>query len=139
MNAAPTANPYQLADPRRYVEMQAALSSSEFFRKKADEWDKEHGFKYHLVTAAMVLSCIWPLGLYALLFRTNPYRGDAAGDFATYERKHDEIAKAHGLPTMKEWRRELDRWLRTEASARPAPTRPAQARRPTPAHATLAA
>lgn len=45
MNARPaTANPYQLADPRRYVEMQAALSSSEFFRKKADEWDKEHGF-----------------------------------------------------------------------------------------------
>lgn len=139
MNAAPCVDPRQIADPYRYAIMMESLEQAGMFRKKADEWDKAHGLKYHLVTALMVLSGCFPLMLYALSQRLNPYRGSSRGSYIQYRMTHDEIAKAHGLPTMKEWRRELDRWLRTEASARPAPTRPAQARRPTPAHATLAA
>lgn len=138
MSAAQYADPYQLADPRGYAEMQTDLSNSEMFRKKADEWDEAHGLKYHLVTVGLILTT----GLFGILLalgRTNPHRSLVTGLYARYEMKHDEIAKAHGLPTINEIWRNAWREQRTEASARPAPTRPTQARRPAPPRATLAA
>ena len=141
MSAAQYADPYQLADPRGYAEMQTDLSNSEMFRKKADEWDEAHGLKYHLVTALMVLSGCFPLMLYALSQRLNPYRGSSRGSYIQYRMSHDEIAKAHGLPTMKEldayhWcGKRPAAWDTLAAKAQ----RPAQARKPTPARAALAA
>lgn len=134
MNAAPCVDPRQLADPYRYAIMMESLEQAGMFRKKADEWDKAHGLKYHLVTALMVLSGCFPLMLYALSQRLNPYRGSSRGSYIQYRMTHDEIAKAHGLPTMKE----LDayHWC----GKRPAAwDRPTAQRKPTPPSATLTA
>lgn len=136
MNAAPYADPMQLADPRGYAQMQTDLKNSEMFRKKADEWDEAHGFEYHLMTVGLILTT----GLFGILLalgRTNPHRSLVTGLYARYERKHDEIAMAHGLPTNKELFRHVMRpTLPAAWKATPAPARPAQARRPS---ATLAA
>lgn len=138
MNATPYAHPMQLADPRRFAQMQAALSSAEMFRKKADEWDEAHGFEYHLMTVGLILTT----GLFGILLalgRTNPYRSLVTGYYAQYERKHDEIAEAHGFATSKE----ISRYIMSGKLPKawkdpPAATRPVQARRPSPS-ATLAA
>ena len=140
MNAATVADPMQLADPRRFAQMESALSSAELFRKKADEWDEGHGFKYHLLTVGLILTT----GLFGILFalgRTNPYRYSAQACFIDYERRHDEIAKANGLPTCKElYRYATSGKLPKAWEDAPAATRPAQARRPAPERrATLAA
>lgn len=127
MNATPHADPRQLADPRRFAEMQAALSSAEMFGKKAAEWDKAHGLGYHLVTALMILSGCFPLMLFAI-DRFNPYRGLARSSSIEYRKTHDEIAKANGLPTFNE-----NIW--GMKAQRPAP----KARRPAPQRAILAA
>ena len=138
MNAATVADPMQLADPRRYAQMESALNNAERFRKKADEWDEGHGFKYHLLTVGLILTT----GIFGILFalgRTNPYRSAAKGFYARYEMTHDDIAKAHGLPTCKElYRNATGGTLPAAWKATPAPTRPAKARKPA-ARATLAA
>lgn len=133
MNATPYADPRQMADPRRYAEMQADLSSAALFRKKAEEWDETHSFRYHLMTVGLILTT-GIFGLLLALDRINPYRGVAHGLYARYRMTHDEIAKAHGLPTMKE----LDayHWC----GKRPAAwDRPTAQRKPTPPSATLTA
>lgn len=131
MNAtAPLAHPMQLADPRNYALMVDDFNTSQMLRKKADEWDEAHGFKYHLLTVGLILTT----GLFGILIalgRTNPYRSGAEIYFSAYERRHDEIAKAHGMATKKE----LSRYVMRGTIP---PARPAQARRPS-ARATLAA
>ncbi len=139
MNATPYAHPMQLADPRRYAEMQADLSSAALFRKKADEWDKEHGLSYHLVTIGLIMTT-GIFGILLALGRTNPYRDYAYGHYARYERTHDEIAKAHGFATSKE----ISRYVMSGKLPKawkdpPAAMRPTKARRPAPARATLTA
>ena len=136
---AATLSPLQMADPRRHAEMQADLSSAALFRKKAEEWDEAHGFKYHLLTVGLILTT-GIFGLLLALDRINPYRGVAHGLYARYERTHDEIAKAHGLPTRKEISRYVV-WGGPPPAAwdTATPTQPAQVRKPTPARATLAA
>jgi hypothetical protein len=101
MLTAPHTDLRQIAEPRLFIEMQCALSSAEMFRKKADKWDEEHGFGYHLATIGLILTT----GLFGILLalgRRNPYRGVATCHYFAYERTHDEIAKKHGFPTMKE-------------------------------------
>lgn len=139
MNAAPYADPMQLADPRGSAQMQTDLKNSEMFRKKAEEWDEAHGFEYHLMTVGLILTT----GLFGILLalgRTNPHRSLVTGLYARYERKHDEIAKAHGLPTNKELFRHVMRGTLPAAwKPAPTPTRPAQASKSAQARATLAA
>ncbi len=137
MLTAPHADLRQIAEPRLFIEMQCALSSAEMFRKKADEWDEEHGFGYHLATIGLILTT----GLFGILLalgRRNPYRDVATCHYFAYERTHDEIAKKHGFPTMKEISRygmggPVPKAWRT--SERPTQT---QRRKPAP-RATLAA
>jgi hypothetical protein len=141
MLTAPHADLRQIAEPRLFIEMQCALSSAEMFRKKADKWDEEHGLGYRLETAALVIGLLpffWPLSLYFALMRKNPYRDVATCHYFAYERTHDEIAKKHGFPTMKEISRyglggPVPKAWRT--SERPTQT---QRRKPAP-RATLAA
>jgi hypothetical protein len=121
--------------------MQCALSSAEMFRKKADKWDEEHGLGYRLETAALVMGLLpffWPLSLYFALMRKNPYRGVATCHYSAFAHTHDEIAKKHGFPTMKEinryvmWGTVPKAWITSE--------RPTQTHRRKPApRAALAA
>ena len=138
MTAATLPDPMQLADPRRFAQMESALNCAERFRKKADEWDKEHGLSYHLLTVGLILTT-GIFGILLALGRTNPHRSAAKGFSARYRMTHDEIAKAHGLPTCKElYRYATGGTLPAAWKAQPAAPRPAQARRPSP-RATLAA
>lgn len=42
----------------------------------SNQWDKEHGLGYHLVTVGLILS-LGTIGLVMALGRTNPYKGGA--------------------------------------------------------------
>ncbi len=119
--------------------IQSDLNTGNALRKKSDEWEKEHGWRYHLITLALLCSGCLPLIGYALVFRSNPYRGDANLYCTRWRMNIDAYNKAHGKPPLPTLSELLSGKARPDTTGQPSrPTRPAKARRPTPA-ATLAA
>ena len=119
--------------------IQSDLNTGMALRKKSDEWEKEHGFGYHLVTLALFCSGCLPLMLYAFT-RTNPYRGDANLYCTRWRMNMDAYNKAHGKPPLPTLGELLNGKARPTTTGQPSgPTRPAKARRRGPDNATLAA
>jgi hypothetical protein len=121
---------YPTATPGQLAAMTSDLNTASQLQKKSEEWDEEHGLGYHLVTAGMLLSGCFPLMVFALLKRFNPYKGDADVYFCRYRQTHDAIAKANGWPTFNEniygrKARKPRSFANVKASAGAAPTRPA--------------
>lgn len=112
--------------PVSMAHIDAQYHGLERLKAQADKWDEEHsGLKYHLVTLAMLPFVVLLLPL--ILRRTlNPWEGAVTVARARFRRSVDELTKALGEKEA------------AKAQAKPAPTRPAQARKPSPS-ATLAA
>lgn len=119
--------------------IQSDLNTSRALQKKSNEWEEEHGLGYHFVTLALLCSGCLPLVLYAFT-RTNPYQGYANLYFTRWRMNMNAYNEVHGLPPLPTLGDLLSGKGRTPPAAKASgPTRPAQARRPTPPRATLAA
>lgn len=133
----------QYATPRQLLLMQDALKTSEKFREKSKQWEKEHGLGYHLMTVALILTT-GLFGIALAMRRMNPYKDTAEALYNSYRDAHDEIAKANGLPTSNEIARYVAFGIRPKAwgsgplpwdnpTTAATPPRPQNARRPRPA------
>ncbi len=136
----------QYADLPRFAEMQKDLAKAEMFRKKADEWAKQHGIKYDLETcnALLLLALLLgplaiPLGAWLVIERGNPYNAAASFYYASAQQTRAAIAKANGWQEVKprgqRARRNPRRRTYNTGPRKPAP----QARRTAPATSTLTA
>lgn len=120
--------------------IQSDLNTANALHKKAIEWDEEHGLSYHLMTLVLLCSGCLPLIGYALVFRTNPHRGDSHLHYTRYKMNMNAYNKAHGKPPLPTLSELLNGKGRTPPAPKASgPTRPTKARRPTPARASQAA